>query len=407
MVSCLPPAPGKTGAKPRPASWAALAALLLLLASFAGCSSSQCLRADCQNYAPSSAGAAATGGAAANGGAATTGKLCTHSADCASDASAACVSGRCQIACESHFDCQGYGRCQSAFDSENNQGLFCDPTSPQKPGQFYARCPAGSSDCDAANDFFCISAGTDDTDAYCSTDCTSDSSCAPGFACLPLTRPPCTASACPGLKGNPKDRSCIPNDQIGAGQAYQCDRRGVTRKACRLREFCSTCQTDADCRGVPNQVCAKDKSGTKICTEPCDPKHPSCPWGSAASCGVWDAELGQATCAHRFGQCTGTGKSCEPCLQDADCGSNGACTSSSFTGERWCVDFSVSCSCGSGAANTGLCSGGGCPESPSGLEVTCVDNTPDTPNSGFCNGANSSAGILTTSSQQTGCWPAR
>jgi hypothetical protein len=256
---------------------------------------------------------------------------------------------------------------------------------------------------DAAHDFFCVGAGADDLDAYCTTDCSDDSSCAPGYACTPLQRVPCQ-DVC-NLKGNPKDRQCIPSDQIGVGKPFQCGSRSVTRNACRPREFCSPCQKDDDCLAVANQVCAKDESGAKTCTQLCDLQHPSCPWGNAARCGIWDKDLNQATCAHRFGSCTGTGKSCEPCLKDADCGAQGVCNSSTFTGERWCVDFSVSCSCGDAADASGVCPGGGCPKTPGGLTMLCSDQTPDTANSGFCFGAYTSTAL--DSSQQTGCWPAR
>jgi hypothetical protein len=273
-------------------------------------------------------------------------------------------------------------------------------TRPQKAGEFYARCPAGDSDCDTANGFLCVGAGTGDLDAYCTVDCQQDGDCADGFSCTPLVRPPCVADC--NLAGDGKNRQCVPHDQIGVGKPYQCGTRGATRNVCRPNEFCSACTTDADCLGAADQLCAKDKSGAKICTQLCDPKHPSCPWGSAATCAVWDTDLGVATCAHRFGKCTGTGKSCEPCLKDADCGSNGVCTSSEFTGERWCVDLSVSCSCASDAGGT--CTGGGCPMTPGGLDMTCID-TSTTGAAGLCLGANTVSGL--NGDAQTGCWPAK
>ena len=361
------------------AAFAALTALTL----FAGCSSSS----DVTN-----AGAA---GMPSN-------RACTANAECDPNHGEFCVEGSCRLACRSHFDCQG--ECSSSTDTDGSSGHFCAPGQPQQSGQFYSRCPSGTdTDCDATSGFFCVSAGAQDLDAYCTKDCTDDSSCAAGFACMPLNRAQCAAT-CTHVAAEPKDHSCIPADQIGPGKPYHCGMRSVTRNACRPRKFCSTCQSDADCLASANQICAKDKSGANICTQLCDPKHPSCPWGSAATCGVWDQDLGVPTCAHRFGQCTGTGKSCEPCQQDADCGPSGACTSSSFTSERWCVDLTVTCSCGSDA---GVCTGGGCPLSPSGLQLQCVDITPMTANSAVCNGANTSSGLLVASSQQTGCWPAK
>lgn len=373
--------------------------------AFSGCANSECLRDDCQTVAPeaASAGSAGSMGQAKAGASSSvaSGKKCSSNVECAGSLGQACVAGTCRLACTSHFECQGLGECASALDADGVSGHFCDLAHAQKPGQFYTRCIAGT-ECDAANHFFCVGAGADDLDAYCTTDCTDDSSCAAGYACSPLTRPPCQ-DVC-GLQGNAKDRQCIPSDQIGDGKPYQCGTRGVTRNACRPRKFCSPCQSDDDCLAVANQVCAKDQSGTKTCTQLCDLKHPSCPWGTAAKCGVWDTDLNLATCAHRFGKCTGTGKSCEPCLQDADCGAKGACTSSNFTGERWCVDFRVSCSCSDASDSSGLCTGGGCPETPGGLDMLCSDSTPSTPNSGYCAGAYTSTAL--DSSPQTGCWPA-
>jgi hypothetical protein len=333
------------------------------------------------------------------------GAKCQANTDCPTAQGEFCVSGTCRLACSSHFDCQGAGECTNGTDTDGNAGHYCDLSLPQKPGQFYTSCPSGTgSECDAANDFFCIGAGPDDLAAYCTTDCTDDSSCATGFACAPLTRNPCEPNC--NLTGNNQDPMCVPTDQIGAGEPYQCGAHGVTRNVCRPNRFCTSCTADADCLAVPNQVCAADESGAKICTQLCDPVHPSCPWGSAAKCGIWDQALGASTCEHRFGKCVGTGKSCEPCEKDADCGSNGACTESSFTGEHWCVDLSLSCSCNGNTDENGLCEGGGCPLSPSGLQIECDDDPAVTGSStGICNGANVTAAVLGASPQQ-GCWPA-
>ncbi|MES1177176.1 MAG: hypothetical protein ABUL62_22835 [Myxococcales bacterium] len=400
----------------------ALLALFALLSS-AACKS-ECLRDDCLSAAPTevpseaggaganSAGAtgvAGKGNAGANGAAGNgspTGKACTANETCQTAQGEACVDGTCRVPCASHFDCQGFGVCKTSTDGAGNSGHFCELGKTQPAGQFFTHCPSGTdAECDSANGFFCVSAGAGDLDAYCTTDCTNDSTCADGYACTPLTRSPCVDTC--GLKGDAKDRSCIPLAQIGPGKAYQCGKHGVVRSACRPRKFCSTCEVDSDCLAVGNQVCAKDQSGAKICTELCDLKHPSCPWGNAATCGAWDSSLGGvATCSHRFGECTGTGKPCEPCLKDSDCGSNGVCYASQFTGERWCVDLNQSCDCGANNT-TGLCTGGGCGNSPGGLAMLCSDSTTDTPNDGVCFGANTSTGIIAASSQQTGCWPAR
>ena len=399
MVSGIVSAPGIA----RAVSRFALLGLLGLLGSlsFSGCSSSECLRDDCLTSSPEGPVAGAQSSAGASGSLPVSQK-CNASSECRASEGQACVAGTCRVPCRSHFDCQGLGECTSGASSEGNAGHFCELGRLEKRGQFYTRCVEGS-ECDAANGFFCVGAGAEDLDAYCTTDCTNDATCAPGYACTPLIRQPCQAIC--NLAGDPKDRQCVPSDQIGEGKPFQCGSRGVVRNACRPRKFCSPCESDADCLAVTNQVCAKDESGAKICTQLCDLQHPSCPWGSAGTCGVWDKDLNSATCQHRFGQCTGSGRSCEPCLTDADCGSQGACSVSSFTGERWCVDFRVSCSCGDAADSNGLCTGGGCPRTPGGLSMLCVDATPSDANSGYCGGANT-ANALSTSSSQTGCWPA-
>jgi len=331
-----------------------------------------------------------------------TGKVCTTNADCAADPGLACVAGTCRVLCTSHADCAGLGECLAGTDTDGANGYYCDLSKPQPSGQFYAHCPNGN-ECDANSGFSCVGSGAGDLDAYCTRDCTDDSTCADGFYCAPINRSPCS-NVC-NLTGVPKDPNCVPSDQIGDGKAYQCGSRGVTRTVCRPREFCTSCTTDADCFAVPNQVCAKDQSGAKICTQLCDPKHPSCPWGDAATCGTWDSDLGQATCAHRFGKCVGTGKGCEPCLRDGDCGTKGVCTSSSFSGEHWCVDLSVTCDCAGTFDSTGTCTGGGCPSAPSGLDMLCIGD-PTSAIVGKCVGANT-ASIGLSTDMRSGCWPPR
>ena len=312
------------------------------------------------------------------------------------------MAGTCRVACTSHFDCLGLGECTSALDVDGSTGHFCDLAHPRTPGQFYTHCAAGT-ECDAANGFSCVGAGTDDTDAYCTTDCTDDASCAPGYACAPLIRTPCE-NVC-DLKGNPKDRQCIPKAQIGEGKPFQCGERGVVRNVCRPRKFCSPCQSDSDCLAAANQVCAKDESGAKICTQVCDLKNPSCPWGNAAVCRVWDQELGQPTCGHRYGRCHGEGKGCEPCVRDEDC-PTGFCYGSGYTGERWCIDNSVDCNCDDLPTDRHVCSNGNnCPRTPGGLVMSCYDFSrgEGDPIEYSCFGANTT-GSSDLASPQAGCW---
>jgi hypothetical protein len=333
--------------------------------------------------------------------AASAGEPCSATSDCDTAHGLACVGGTCRVSCRSHFDCAAVGECEPGADSAGTPGNFCAPTGAAPRGQFYTACPFGN-ECDTAHGFSCIGSGVGDLDAYCTRDCANDTDCADGFYCGEIRRTPCT-DAC-GLKGNNLDPTCVPADQIGSGQPYACGPFGATRRLCREREFCSSCTQDTDCMALPNGVCAKDQSGASICTQLCDLAHPSCPWGTAATCGRWPGNSAP-TCAHRFGSCVGTGKGCEPCVRSTDCGSAGLCTSSTFSGEHWCIDLSVTCSCDGLPVSNGLCSGGGCPTSPGGLEMICISDSQSLLD-GACYGANTAQNLL-IASQQTGCWPAR
>jgi hypothetical protein len=91
-------------------------------------------------------------------------------------------------------------------------------------------------------------------------------------------------------------------------------------------------------------------------------------------------------------------------VRDRDCRETGICYGSTFTGERYCIDFAedARCSCVDESISGGVCKGGGCPDTPGGLEMLCyVGNDPTGP--GLCYGANSTANPL-LGSPQTGCW---
>jgi hypothetical protein len=248
-------------------------------------------------------------------------------------------------------------------------GGFCEPPpEPLPPGRYYTSCP-NADECAEDEGFLCLGAGVGDLDAYCSGPCASDGDCPSGFLCDDVRTGPNTV------------------------ETY-CVRKG----------FCSSCETDSDCLAVANQVCAKDKSGAKICTKLCDTGVDSCPWGNAAECAIWDSELGVPTCSHRFGSCRGEGKGCEPCVTDADC-PLGFCNASSFTEERWCVDLTVDCSCDGLTRRQGVCTGeNGCPDSPGGVGMLCYDDPNDQTSTvaRSCFAGESSASVL--GSPQVGCW---
>ncbi len=324
---------------------------------------------------------------------------CSNDDECDGEHGFSCVDGECSYECRSHSDCVAVGHCDvRTVDDVSKRVCIRDATSPQ-PGGLYTSCPDGD---ECSEPTLCIGAGPGDLDAYCSVDCESDEQCGLGYYCGSITRAPC-ADAC-GLDGQPLDARCAPVEQIGPGLTYRCGDSGPERKVCRQREFCSPCESDADCLAVPGQVCARDQSGEKICTRLCDTEVRSCPWGNAARCGIFDDELGVPTCSHRFGACFGSGQTCEPCRSNDDC-PDGVCAGSPFTGERWCIDFTARCECKSGVDATGTCLDGGCPDSPGGLPVACIGER-SSQLFNTCYAANTAGGsLIGSASPQTGCWP--
>lgn len=340
------------------------------------------------------------------------GEACQDSTDCNQRSGLECLGGKCQRRCSWSGECPG-GYCAAAGkdDSGNPASACVKDTFPRDKGQYGTACPNGSSDCDDANDFRCLGAGPGDLKAYCTKpDCTADADCPTGYFCsLQRTGTVPCQDAC-GFQGDSTQPDCAKAADIGAGKKYQCGPLSLLRHYCLKREFCNECKTDADCNEEQGQICAKDQSGNKICTVLCDPKTNSCPWGSAAKCGVWDKDLGKPTCAHRYGSCksSGTPAGCDPCVDDSDCGSNGLCVSSQFTGEHFCLELGETCSCPAGTTQT--CDGGGCPKAAGGkssLVETCLGGSlikqQGSPLYNTCYGANSSSDPFGT--PQTGCWP--
>lgn len=325
---------------------------------------------------------------------------CSSSTDCAQDVPRHCVAGTCQTECELHANCGRAGVCTGGgVTSEGQTIAFCQPDNlPRDLGQFGTSCVTSTEACDSTNDFMCLTRGEGDTESYCTfRGCDSDVECPSGLFCSHNSvgsRPPCV-TAC-GIAGQPQTANCIPETDIGPGRPYRCSANGgVELTVCLKRSFCTSCETDADCRGEANQVCARGPDGNKTCTLLCTSGLGSCPWGSATQCGVFDQELGVATCAPLFGACRGSGNSCEPCVDDADC-PKGFCSVSSFTGEQFCFDETASCACDEGEES---CVGGGCPLTPSGLQMNCLSTADGEPPS-VCYGAENAD----ESGAPLGCW---
>ena len=326
----------------------------LLVAMFAACESTPCVGDAC----PGACGDGVDcGGETPPAESATPGRFspCASNASCDEASGFRCVDGQCRHACSSHFDCGGVAVCELRGSGD----AYCALTSPPtEPGGFYSSCPDG--ECDRARGFTCVGAGVGDTDAFCTADCSSDRDCPAGFVC----------------------------DSIESSS-------GGLRKLCMPRDYCAACETHADCLSMPRGVCARDENGEKRCTQLCTPGTDSCPWGDATDCSLTDEELGP-TCQHRFGACIGDGRGCDPCQNDDDC-PNGYCFISTYSGERWCVDQSVTCSCQGLPTTSDFCAGAnGCPNSPSGLPMVCFGGNSD------CIGVNLPGSAST--SRQLSCW---
>ncbi len=360
------------------------------------------------------------------------GDACTADTECDVEAGFGCSAGLCRGRCGEHADCAEFGgHCESTgkFDQLGASINLCvDDTEPHAPGQFGTRCPnvvsvprktcgqdggeppdpaapqcecesdtdcaprGGASQCnpeDAADPttrhcvecderagFLCQGAGPGDYEAYCTKDCKSDGDCVTGYFCGDVH-----------------------------SQTTDTPPKPLHYQRCLKKSFCNECETDGDCLGIPSQICAKDIGGAKICTVLCDPGALSCAWGNAGICDVWDTERNVPTCAHRFESCNAKGVGCGPCVRDADCGAKGQCLVSTFgTKEHYCLNVDDSCSCTS-STDGSTCVGGGCPDSPGGLAMTCYGG-PDQAGSGAyqkCIGANANPSIGGT--PQQGCWP--
>jgi hypothetical protein len=327
---------------------------------------------------------------------------CESNADCYDpNTQTNCIEGRCVVTCLLHEHCGEVGACTgSALDSDGVQVAFCERDDfPRGPGQYEWKCINGNDNCDADAGFRCLSRGEGDLSGYCAQlGCQGDEGCPKGYYCRHdrfANRPPCEA-AC-GQAGDPSAPNCVPLELIGDDQPFSCVGTEIELRSCQRRTFCNSCETDADCRALPNHICADQGDGNKICTTLCDPVTGGCPWGSAAECAVHDQQLGVPTCAHRFGACRADGASCDPCVDDRDC-PDGFCSGSTYSGEQFCVNLDDVCSCPAGAA---FCAGGGCPLTPAGQEMNCVPGS---------SGEAPSVCFWSTSdpndvSSQLACWP--
>ena len=221
------------------------------------------------------------------------------------------------------------------------------------------KCPDGSActvfsctaqECAAKNYSTCISKGDADADAYCTeNDCQADLDCPGGYYCG-VSRD--SRELCNSMpqKGNNNlcgkvsiNTPCVPASDLGNGNTLFEGQGCILRKTCLKRNECAPCDTDVDCsQGIANHCITMAKESQKRCVKSCN-VDTDC--GRDFACQP-SGDAGNV-CVHRFGACEGTGKFCEPCLDDTDCGPITG-TSVCFThndGQRGCGDISFPTMC--------------------------------------------------------------
>lgn len=245
-----------------------------------------------------------------------------------------------------------------------------------------AACRVGCAD-DCAPWLDCQSNGEGDADAYCTLrDCQSDDECLAGFYCgivrtpYDVCGPTCDVATetCLGglMDGSPcnTDKECQKGNTSFCGETGEACRApgqdGTTlfegslcmlRKSCAKRGIGAPCASPLDCSRVDGLTCAA-AGGESRCTKACSTDE------ECLADAVCDKAL--SACIPRFGAWVGSGKFCEPCVTDEDCGSAGsqvACATL-FGGVRACFDFAYGIECATDAD---------CPTAPSGLHGACLD----------------------------------
>lgn len=333
-----------------------------------------------------------------------------------------CVNNRCVLECDAHSDCldDGTQNCLPAVEDDTNAAIMtCQPNnltfgvgigcpeggecadqfscrttgercSPTQCGGVpdackldedacYVRancaigkCPDGSActvfscspqECTA--ELRCMSKGDGDADAYCTkNDCEDDADCPGGFYCG-IARDPHELCDSSPKKGNnafcgqvPINTPCIDPMSLGKGNTMIEGPLCILRKACLLREECDPCTVDLDCSGIANHCVTMTGETQKRCARECTTSK-DC--GDEYACTALDEAnpTGVRVCKHKFGACVGTGKFCEPCLNDTDCGP--------VTGTAACYEYVG----GQRGCFTPCESNADCPPSPSGIVGVC------------------------------------
>lgn len=294
-----------------------------------------------------------------------------------------CLDNKCVLTCASNPECTPLTQdCVAGTDDEKKAIAYCKDNGLAPIGQ---KCPFGTEcatalscpdgkacdptctgaacACPAAQcqPLVCRTAGAADADAFCTLkDCHADTECPGGYHCG-LIRDP--HKICGTMKGNSNfcgttSEPCVdPSMDMANGTTYVEGPYCALRAECRLRKQCDLCATDLDCSSAPGQHCTQ-VGPDKVCTRDCAVDK-DCDGGFKCS---------SSACVPRFGACVGTGKFCEPCRNDLDCGGKdskvGCVRPGSGSAERVCFDSSLSTSCMSDVD---------CPKSPGGLHGLCLD----------------------------------
>jgi hypothetical protein len=283
-----------------------------------------------------------------------------------------CVGNRCVLQCASQTECVAGQECAATKADDGTDVNVCLYT--QKAESIgmpcpignecdaYSACPDGSPcggdvanpKCDAAEcrPLVCLTAGTGDANAYCSTyDCKTDDDCVDGMYC---TVRRLDQKICGTQKGT--EDPCVDPAAFNAdGATYQEGPISLLRNVCEKRGACAPCTTDLDCSDYPTQNCVQIGPDT-VCAKQC---------ASAIDCED-DHDCVSGFCVPKFGSCTGNGNFCEPCNTDLDCaggGPNSACLGLTGT-QKACFDASFPDTCTTTSD---------CPVSPSGKHGVCLD----------------------------------
>jgi hypothetical protein len=215
------------------------------------------------------------------------GEPCAADGDCLSNA---CFEGHCTRACAWESACPEDG--YACGDAGDGRTLCVTTRVPMRDGAPIDGTSCVGAACPEALGFRCLRTMADDPYAYCTHACTDDRDCPYRMTC----------------------------------------RTGEDGRFCRQRSYCEPCVLDDQC-GYANDDCVADESGTKFCSQACDPERATtCPQDSTCT----ETVAGRWQCVPDFGRCVGDGELCHPCRDGADCDAGNVCLTDRYTGFSFC-----------------------------------------------------------------------